>query len=124
MHEPKSTKRKLVFIELCAGSARLSATFRHFKAHVHPIDSNRNRHKTFVTVFDFDLTQANAWLLLVELMEEIDPDYIHIAPPCGTASAARNRPLPDYLVKQGVPTPMPLRSFEFPEGLPYLQWIV
>ena len=48
------------------------------------------------------------------------PDYIHIAPPCGTSSAARNRPIPDYLARQGVPTPVPLRSIEFPEGLPNL----
>ena len=43
--------------------------------------------------------------------------YIHLAPPCGTASAARGIPVP------GCPEdmqPTPLRSKEFPNGLPGL----
>ena len=121
MHDnSKKLKNQLVFIEICAGSARLSATFRHFKAKVHPIDSNRNRHKPFVTVFDFDLTQKGAWTMLKELIDEIYPDYIHFAPPCGTSSAARERPLPQHLIAQGVPCPKPLRSIEFPQGIPGL----
>ena len=43
--------------------------------------------------------------------------YIHLAPPCGTASAARGVPVP------GCPPemqPVPLRSKEFPDGSPGL----
>lgn len=40
--------------------------------------------------------------------------YVHFAPPCGTASAARN-------IRRRFIDPKPLRPAEFPEGLPELQ---
>ena len=36
--------------------------------------------------------------------------YCHFAPPCGTASRARQIPIPAYLKQQGVHEPKPLRS--------------
>ena len=42
--------------------------------------------------------------------------YVHFAPPCGTASAARN-------IRRRFIDPKPLRSAEFPEGLPGLSGI-
>ena len=45
---------------------------------------------------------------------------IHFAPPCGTASAARQKPIPSF-IKNGVPSPQPLRSSAFPLGLPNLR---
>ena len=41
--------------------------------------------------------------------------YVHFAPPCGTASRAREIRLPG-----GDPGPPPLRSLDYPEGLPDL----
>ena len=43
-----------------------------------------------------------------------------MAPPCGTASRARDRPIPVWLRRQGVPSPPPLRSAQYPSGLPDL----
>lgn len=46
--------------------------------------------------------------------------YLHAAPPCGTASKAREKKISSRLKKKGVPEPRPLRSTAFPEGLPSL----
>ena len=47
-------------------------------------------------------------------METRNIKYIHFAPPCGTASRARE------MQRTSGPNPMPLRSDEFPDGLPHL----
>ena len=44
--------------------------------------------------------------------------FAWIAPPCGTLSFARDRPVPAHLTKRGCPNPPPLRSFRHLEGLP------
>ena len=46
--------------------------------------------------------------------------YVHMAPPCGTSSRARNRPVSQYLKDQGAFEPKPLRSAACPMGLPGL----
>lgn len=46
--------------------------------------------------------------------------YLHAAPPCGTASKAREKKISSRLKKKGVPEPRPLRSTACPEGLPSL----
>eukprot|EP00972_Heterocapsa_arctica_P108463 15973710-Heterocapsa_arctica.AAC.1 len=43
-----------------------------------------------------------------------------MGPPCGTFSRAREKPIPQWMRDQGVPRPQPLRSEEFPLGLPDL----
>ena len=44
-----------------------------------------------------------------------------MAPPCGTATRARNKRIAQHLVEAGAPDPRPLRSDEFPQGLPGLR---
>ena len=41
---------------------------------------------------------------------------MHLAPPCGTSSAARNKPIPQA-AHHGAPVPQPLRSTTEPQGL-------
>ncbi len=45
---------------------------------------------------------------------------VHVALPCGTGSRARERPIPKHLIKQGAPTPRPLRDAQHLLGLPNL----
>ena len=47
--------------------------------------------------------------------------YVHMGPPCGTASRAREKKIPQWLKEQGAPEPQPLRSVRFPRGLPGLK---
>lgn len=48
---------------------------------------------------------------------------MHMGPPCGTASKARNIPIKRKLRRAGAPNPKPLRSAEFPQGFPWLKGI-
>ena len=85
---------RFVMVELCAGSARLSASFRDRGCQVFPFDNNCNMRRPCVTVFDLDLTQTDVWLVPMDLFTLEAVNYIHIGPPCGTSRAARNRPVP------------------------------
>jgi len=83
-----------------------------------------------VLAFDRDTTKARAATLKVDLQDDVgqnlfwsiwadvDADYVHLGPPCGTASRARERPLSSRLKASGVPQPPPLRSEAFPFGIP------
>jgi hypothetical protein len=110
-------------VEICAGSAQLSASFRKLGANTIPFDWKRNRHQTKVTVYQLDLTAPGAFDVLSGLFTEDGIIYVHFAPPCGTASKAREKPVPLKLRKQGAPAPRPLRSQQYPRGLPGLSTV-
>lgn len=107
-------------VEMCAGSAQLSASFKKIGAQSIPFDWKGNRHQTRVTVYQLDLTLPGAFDVLSELFSDSSIIYVHFAPPCGTSSKARNRPIPLELQIQGAPAPRPLRSLNYPKGLPDL----
>ena len=46
-----------------------------------------------------------------------------MAPPCGTSTRARNKRIAQYLIDQGAPNPQPLRSDDYPLGLPDLEFL-
>ena len=71
------------------------------------------RHKTVFSVHRLDVSKDFAWELFDNLCLQERVIAIHFAPPCGTCSKARGRPLAD-----GTPGPPALRSHEFPMGLP------
>jgi hypothetical protein len=54
------------------------------------------------------------------MLKEVDVAYIHAAVPCGTASRARDKPIPSKFLRAGAPQPRPLRSEKWPRGLPGL----
>ena len=101
-----------IFLELCAGSARLSAAVRSTGIPVVPIDHKHNRHAPRCKIVQLDLSQPHAWSQLIFLLDNYDVLACHIAPPCGTCSRARGIPMPD-----GSPGPQPLRSENEPLGL-------
>ena len=65
---------------------------------------------------------AAAWSLIADIVNNptFELTFILIAVPCGTFSRAREIPIPAWQRKQGAPSPKPLRSDEFPSGLPHL----
>ena len=77
------------------------------------IDSLRNRHRKVGPVAVFDLTVVSNVDTILKMIREGEVDIIHAAPPCGTATRAR-----EIRVKGG---PLPLRSEQYPEGLLSLQ---
>ena len=89
-----SVTEKLVFVEVFAGSAKLSkaADQRGFKAL--PVDYSQNKHRPQHDILIMDLSDPTAQSQLMQTLEDDVPCGLHMAPPCGTCSRARERPLP------------------------------
>ena len=106
-------------LELCAGSAGFSAEAAHVGFDVLALDCARNRHKTKHAVLVLDLVEPASWQLLAKFLSSGRLFCVLIAPPCGTASKAREKRLPKSL-RNKIFEPQPLRSDQHPEGLPSL----
>ena len=80
-----------VVLELCAGSARLSAALATatdgFTSNA--VDYEGNRHKSWHHVIDLVLRLSLPWELLRRIVLTHNVIFVHIAPPCGTSSRAR-----------------------------------
>ena len=97
------------FLEICAGSAKLSYTLMQANVQVLAVDYAKNRHKAWVPVVDIDLGDPDQCSILLELIQSGVVDVLFLALPCGTCSRAREIPLKDG--------PIPLRSEDQPWGL-------
>ena len=111
---PAVRPQKLMFLELCCGSAGLSAAFRALGFQVLAVHHPGNRHVPLVHCVHLDLRLESSWSYLRRLVQARQVFLIHVAPPCGTASRARDIPI------KGQPSPPALRSEAFPAGLPGL----
>ena len=103
-----------LFLELCAGTAMLSRCFREAGVPVMPIDHQHNRHHPLAKVCNLSLTEDSTWSFLSDLVRDHAILFVHAAPPCGTCSTARS------IKRKGV-SAAPLRSPQYPMGLPSLQ---
>ena len=104
-------------VEIFAGTARLSRAFAKRDFRVSSVDHTTKRSTGLITILDLTKDEDLTFLLDFLQAELNVLVYIHLAPPCGTASAARGIPVP------GCPEdmqPKPLRTKEFPDGLPGL----
>ena len=108
-------KEPFLFIEACCGSALLSSCVSRSGFDVLAIDFHGNKHRPFVHVVELDLRKRSTGSFLEHLARSRRPFHFHAAPPCGTASRARDVPLADD--QHGPP---PLRSEEYPMGFPWL----
>ena len=107
----------LLFGEIFAGTARLSRAYAKRGFRVSSVDHTIKRSTRLITFLDLTKDEdLHFFLGFLEAKLNVLV-YIHLAPPCGTASAAREVPVP------GCPQdmqPAPLRSKEFPDGSPGL----
>ena len=103
-------------IEVFAGTARLSQACQAVGFRTLPVDKSSKRSR-FAT-HHLDLTQPDDVQALLDIitLEADNLELVHLAPPCGTSSAARNKPVPQA-VQNGRPVPQPLRSPTEPQGL-------
>ena len=103
-----------------SGSGKLTAAIR--KIGVRSVAVDRSAQRTSGPVTILDLTKKDDLQYLLKFIESEKDNIIlvHLAPPCGTASAARNRRR-KALEDAGYELPAPLRSKEFPMGLPSLR---
>ena len=106
------------FVEVFSGSCRLSKACRDVGFRVTAVDKDKSRAENF-TIYNCDLVEIEQRSMLEEYLKAIHGSllHVHFAPACGTASRARNKPIP------GVPQdqqPRPLRSDAMPDGLQHL----
>lgn len=104
------TRQPVVFVELCAGSAALSAAAQKRGMQVFPIDFHRNRFSPKCRILEVDMSHPESAGLLNSMIEEIQPLAVHMGLPCGTCSRAREQPIPAAKKARGAPEPVPLRS--------------
>ena len=117
----KECKRALRAIGVFSGSGELSLALRKKGFVVEAIDFAKSRDRPKIKTRWFHLGSAAGQRQFWQGFEENRPDLVSIAAPSSTSSLARlsRRKNPD-----GTPAacdPRPLRSQEFPDGLPGLQ---
>jgi hypothetical protein len=107
-------------IEICCGHAGLTAALCDSGLEAIGIDWKRNRHSPQVPIITADLTTEEGQEFVRKLVQQDHVMYIHLAPPCGTYTRAREIPIAQWKLDlwPGMPNPQPLRTDEFPAGLP------
>jgi len=90
-----SEHNRLTFVEIFAGSAKLSAKASRRGFRTISIDHDRNAHKPHHQLLLMDLTDGGAQSLFFSMFHDEPPAAIAMAPPCGTCSRARERKLPN-----------------------------
>ena len=81
-----------------------------------PIDCDRNKHSVKVKTISLDLAKPQSWETLRYIIRNCNVAAVHIAPPCGTCSRAREKRLNSQ--QHG---PRPLGNERFPYGIPNLR---
>ena len=106
--------------ELFAGSCKLSKCLKAHGFSALGVDHKKCKNRVGPCIV-LDLSHESSACFIEKKIDEGTVYFIPMAPPCGTASRARDKPIPRWLRQQGVPSPPPLRSAEYPSGLPGLK---
>jgi len=101
-------------IEVMCGVAHLTLELQKVGFQAVGIDHKGCKDKPVAKSLWIDLTTRRGQLEFWDIVRSRNIKYVHFAPPCGTASAARN------IRRKGI-DPKPLRSSEYPDGLPNLE---
>ena len=107
-----------VVIEIFSGSARLTASLKEVGIR-DAFGVDHKLDKAVATAKRLGLTAEKDQSILLQWLESPLVVGVFLAPPCGTCSLARNIKLRDSTGKI-MHGPKPLRSAEWPEGLPGL----
>ncbi len=90
-------------IEICCGHAGLTAALHEAGLDAVGVDWKGNRHRTRVPVLQVDLTTKDGQTFVKELVVQDHVVYVHLAPPCGTFSRAREKKIPRRQRLAGAP---------------------
>ena len=96
----RPTQRGALFLEIFAGTARMSKAFTRLGFQVLAVDSVK---PPGVPGLCLDLSKPLSQKLILDLIRSRRLAAVHLAPPCGTSSAAR-------AIYAGPQSPKPLRS--------------
>ena len=105
----------LLFVELCSGSGKLSSEMRFRGFTTVCVDWIQNKHRPKGPTLTLDLSNKEQTAIIIDLIRVGKVFCVWAAVPCGTASRARDIPMGPF--RHG---PAPLRSQEYPLGLPNL----
>lgn len=107
----------LLFVEIFAGTARLSKAAREIGMEALPVDKTAAR-STQIHIAQYDVSEPEQLAALMEVLENEKHRIaaVHLAPACGTASKAREKKLRSW-AKKGFKIPQPLRSVKKPMGV-------
>ena len=120
-----TTAEKTMFLEVMAGSARLTAACITVGFEGLAIDHKGNKDKPIAPCRWMDLATPSGQLQLKTMIKRDAKKiaHVHLAPPCGTASRARDKRLKKADGSPADIDPKPLRSDLYPDGLPGLTGI-
>ena len=109
LFQKRTSFDNLLCIEIFSGSGKLTAAIRKLGLRAVAIDRSSSR--TTGPVTHLDLTKHDDLEFLKNFIrsERDNLIYVHLAPPCGTCSAARNKRHRD-LERAGFSLPHPLRN--------------
>ena len=107
-------------VEIFAGTARITKSMKEAGFDALGIDWAGGKAKPEAEVLLLDLCTEPGRKAMWSQLQRPGLFHVFLAPPCGTASRARERPIPAALRRKGAPEPRPLRSAEHPAGLPGL----
>ena len=107
-------------IELFAGTARLTKCLRKqgFQAMAFDRTSKRSEGQHILEADLSNKEEVESLLSFLRLKADFIA-FVHMAPPCGTASRARGKRL-KFLQRHNIKEPMPLRDDRFPDGFHWL----
>ena len=105
-------------LEICAGSGGLSFALWKQGLNATGVDWQNNRHASRIPLLTRDLTDPDQQAEVKKLNKK--SDYTHMAPPCGTASRARDIKISKVDKAKGAPEAIPLRNEANPWGIPDL----
>ena len=114
--------QRLTVLEVFCGCARLAAALRAVGFRVVGIDCKDNKDTTpsGLRICWMDLSTPQGQQEFRDLVKELKPVYVHFAPPCGTATKARDIRRKFEITAGKFIDPPPLRSDSQPDGLPGL----
>ena len=74
----------------------------------------------FAPIVALDLTSSSGTRILWDILQAPGIEAVNLGLTCGTSSRARELTIPESMRKAGVPEPPPLRSAQYPLGVPGL----
>ena len=106
------------FVELFAGRGSFSRAA--IQAGLRVVSVDHEVVQPFAPIVTVDLTSKSGVKVLWDILSAPGIGAVHLGLPCGISSWARELPIPKAMKQTGVPEPPPLRSAEWPLGLPHL----
>ena len=120
-HVKARERDNLFLLDIFCGTAGVAAAFKNLGGEALGIDHLIDKRRVKGPVSKVDLSKEEGQMTVLQWIADGKVDACMLAPPCGTASRAREIPLSKKLRERCGMQPAPLRSTKYPMGLPTLR---